>query len=114
MPATSTLPKAMRRCVSWPARIVTGERQHAALDCELFRHRRGGFARERVADIGEIGADRIHLPFRALPERAAEGLGAAMHLAPVLVAPRRQRIDAPGERALASAGRADLDAVDDL
>ena len=57
--ATSTLPKAMRRCVSWPgAEIAAGQRQHAALDRELFRHRRGGFAREWVADIGEIGADR--------------------------------------------------------
>src|SRR4051812_18730959 len=96
------------------AEIAAGERQHAALDRELFRHGRGGFAREWVADIGEICADRIHLPFLALPERAAEGLGAAMHLAPVFVTPRGQRADAPGERALARAGRADLHTVEDL
>src|SRR5829696_6352545 len=96
------------------AEIAAGESEHAALDCKRLRNFLPASLLKWMAHIGEISADGIDQPLRALPERVAKHFSATVHLETVGLAPLRQRVDAPGHGPLADAGRADLDAVEDL
>src|SRR5215207_11218484 len=105
---------ARRRSLTTPsAGCFTGP-DFCFIDCKRLRNFLPASLLKWMAHIGEISADGIDQPLRALPERVAKHFSATVHLATVGLAPLRQRVDAPGHGPLADAGRADLDAVEDL
>ena len=67
-----------------------------------------------MAQIGEIGADRLDPPFRQRRERVPKNLCTAVDLGPVVLAPVAQASMAQGSARLGRARGADLDAVEDL
>src|SRR3954447_4957038 len=96
------------------AEIAPRQAQDAPLRRELLRHLLRPGLRERMAQIGEIGSDRLDLPFRQRRESVLKNLCTPVDLGPIVLAPIAQGIDGPWQRSLSGSRSADLDAVEDL
>ena len=96
------------------AEEAAGQDQHPEFASQRLGDRLGRPVRDGMAHIGEIGADLVELPARQAGKGGAEDVCPSCDLVAVCVAPVGQFINGPGQCRLSRAGRADLDAVNDL